>query len=144
MIENLVWVWGVLALLFLIAEIFTAGFFLVCFGIGALAAALVAGLGFDWVWQLVTFTAVSAIALIFLRPMASRLGRGTPNPGGIDRVVGKRAVVLQDIDPKQAIGMVRVDREEWRAESVDGQPIPKDATVEVVRVEGTRLIVRTK
>ena len=37
--------------------------------------------------------------------------------------------------------MVRVDREEWRAQSVDGRAIPAGATVRVVRAEGTRVVV---
>ena len=38
-------------------------------------------------------------------------------------------------------GRVRVEREEWRAESVDGSEIAVGATVHVLRVDGTRLIV---
>jgi membrane protein implicated in regulation of membrane protease activity len=65
-----------------------------------------------------------------------------PNPGGIDRVIGKRAVVLEEINPLVASGRVRIEREEWRADTIDGAIIPKDALVEVVRVSGTRVIVK--
>jgi membrane-bound ClpP family serine protease len=41
-----------------------------------------------------------------------------------------------------ASGQVRVEREEWRADSVDGQTIAKDEIVEVVAVSGTRLLVK--
>jgi membrane-bound ClpP family serine protease len=34
-----------------------------------------------------------------------------------------------------------VGREQWRAESLDGSPIPEGAFVKVVEVRGTRLIV---
>ena len=37
--------------------------------------------------------------------------------------------------------MVRVHREEWRAETVDGTAAPAGATVSVVDQRGTRLIV---
>jgi len=50
--------------------------------------------------------------------------------------------VLETIDPLQATGRVRIDREEWRAQSADDTVIPVNSRVEVVRVEGTRLIVR--
>jgi membrane-bound ClpP family serine protease len=39
------------------------------------------------------------------------------------------------------MGLVRVDREEWRAESVDGAVIAQGATVRVADVQGTRLVV---
>lgn len=138
----LIWVWAALALIFFIAEIFTAGFFLVCFGIGAAAAALLAALGIDVLWQFVAFIGVSLVALAFLRPFAKNMSTHVPNPGGIDRVVGKQAVVLEAIDPLAATGRVRIEREEWRADSIDGHLIAKDAVVKVVSVSGTRVLVR--
>ena len=38
-------------------------------------------------------------------------------------------------------GLVRVHREEWRAESVDGSGIAAGAVVKVVEQRGTRLVV---
>ena len=55
---------------------------------------------------------------------------------------GAFAVVLEAIDPLAATGRVRIEREEWRADSIDGRPIAKDATVKVVSVSGTRVLVR--
>ena len=40
--------------------------------------------------------------------------------------------------------MVRVDREEWRAEAEDGRSVAVGAPVTVVEVRGTRLIVAPK
>ena len=141
-VNNLfVWIWAALALIFFIAEIFTAGFFLVCFGIGAVAAAILAVLNFHVIWQLVAFIVVSLVALAFLRPMAMRMATHVANPGGIDRVIGKQAVVLEEINPLAATGRVRIEREEWRADSY-GPVIPKDAVVVVLEVAGTRVMVR--
>jgi membrane protein implicated in regulation of membrane protease activity len=123
--------------------VFVSGFFLINFAVGAAVAAVVAFLGYDFVWQLIAFIAVSVVMMIFMRPMANRLTRaGGHNRWGIDRVVGKQAVVLVAIDPLLALGRVRVDREEWQAASVDGTPIAAGALVEVVSVEGTHLKVR--
>lgn len=136
----LIWIWAALAIIFFIAEVFTLGFFLVCFGIGAVAAALLALLGFDVIWQLVIFIAVSLVALAFLRPLAKRAGDNVANPGGIDRVIGKQAVVLEEINPHTATGRVRIEREEWRADTY-GAAIPKGALVVVMEVTGTRVMV---
>jgi membrane protein implicated in regulation of membrane protease activity len=138
----LTWIWAALALIFFIAEIFTAGFFLVCFGIGAAAAAVLAVLGVDVIWQFVAFIAASVVALAFLRPLAKSVSTQVANPGGIDRVVGKPAVVLEEINPLAATGLVRIDREEWRADSLDGHTIAKDSIVKVISVSGTRVLVR--
>lgn len=138
----LLWGWIVLALIFFAAEIFTAGFVLLCFGIGALAAAGLAFFGLGLTWQLLAFIVVSSATVLLSRPFAERVTSKGPQDVAGDRVLGKRAVVLQAIDPIANTGMVRVETEEWRAESVDHSPIAKDSVVEVVAVEGVRLQVR--
>ena len=80
--------------------------------------------------------------MLLSRPFAERVtSTGHQSLAG-DRVLGKRAVVLQAIDPITNTGMVRVDTEEWRAESVDHSSVAKDSVVEVVGVNGVRLQVR--
>ncbi|MEZ5267483.1 MAG: NfeD family protein [Microthrixaceae bacterium] len=56
------------------------------------------------------------------------------------RLVGARALVLEDI-PSDDSGMVRIDREQWRAESLDDARLPKGTAVVVTEVRGTRVIV---
>ena len=138
----LLWGWLVLALIFFAAEIFTAGFVLLCFGIGALAAAGLAFFGLGLTWQLLGFIVVSSAAVLVSRPFAERVTSTGPQSVAGDRVLGKRAVVLQAIDPIANTGMVRVGTEEWRATSVDHSTIAKDSIVEVIGVEGVRLQVR--
>lgn len=138
----LIAIWIGAAVVFFIAEIFTAGFFLMCFGFGAAGAALAAMFGVDPIWQMVIFVALSALTLAFVRPFATRVSRQTKNEVGIDRVLGKRAVVIDEIDPLRGKGIVRVAQEEWRAESENGERIPKDAEVEIIGVQGTRLLVK--
>ena len=41
-----------------------------------------------------------------------------------------------------AHGRVRIEREVWRADSIDGHRIAKDAVVKVMAVSGTRVLVR--
>jgi membrane protein implicated in regulation of membrane protease activity len=94
---------------FLITEIFTAGFVLACFGIGAAAAAVLAFLGAAPAWQFGAFAVVSAAAVALSRRFADRVtadqGAGIGVAG--DRMLGKRAIVLEAIDPDEAKGIVR-------------------------------------
>jgi len=50
--------------------------------------------------------------------------------------------VLERIDNVKNSGSVRLGKEEWRASSESGDPISAGKKVEVVKVEGTHLIVR--
>ncbi len=137
------WAWAVLALLLLVAEVFVSGFVLIGFAIGAAAASVVAFLDYSILWQVLVFVAASLLTLLLMRPLANRLTRqAEPNFVGIDRVLGKQAVVLLEINPLHARGRVRVEREEWQAASADAGVIPAGTVVTVLGVEGTRLIVR--
>jgi len=138
------WIWLGTAVAFAIGEMTTAGsLFLLPFAVGAAAAGILAFLDAGTGWQWAAFAGVSAAAFAGLRPIARRLDVDAPlQRVGASRWVGKAGVVLSTIpaDPS-ASGSVRVDREEWRAESRDGAEIPAGARVQVVAVEGTRLVV---
>ena len=138
------WGWLILALIFFVGELLTAGFFLVAFGIGAALAAVAALSGLDIVWQLGIFVVVSAIAVFSLRRFADSVSPSRQNAQvGIDRVLGKKAVVIESVNALNGTGIVRVDAEEWRALPEDGmQIIPEKSIVEVLEVNGTRLVVR--
>jgi membrane protein implicated in regulation of membrane protease activity len=136
------WLWMALAAAFVVGEMFTAGFFLLWFGIGAASAGVLALLGVSFPWQLGAFVVVSGVLLAASRRFAERFSRKQPPGIGADRFVGKRGLVLEQIDGIKNSGRVRIDREEWRAESESGAEIPVGARVEVVRLEGTHLIVK--
>jgi membrane protein implicated in regulation of membrane protease activity len=138
------WIWLAAAMAFTVGEMATAGsFFLLPFGLGALVASILAFVGVDVGWTWVAFIGVSGIGLAALYPLRKRLDRGEPQDGiGARRLLGQAAAVLEVIPGGPAeTGLVRVGREEWRAESLDGQPIAAGTLVKVVEVRGTRVVV---
>jgi inner membrane protein len=136
------WAWVILALIFFIAEVFTSGFFLICFGVGAGIAAIAAFWGAPPLAQFGIFLVGSALALVGVRPLANRISNPNTYTVGIDRVLGKQAIVLETIDPARGQGLVRVGHEHWSAVAIDGAPIAAGAMVVVVAVEGTHVKVR--
>ncbi len=138
------WIWLAAAVVFGLGEMATVGsFFLLPFALGALVASLFAfagaGVGLEWL----TFIVVSVGSLLALRPIARRLDRNEPTEGiGAKRLIGQPALVLEEIKGGiHELGLVRVHREEWRAESVDGSVVPAGSTVRIVDVRGTRVVV---
>ena len=138
------WIWLAAAVGFAVGEIAVAGsFFLLPFALGAAAGAVVnfagGSVGLAWL----AFVVISAACTAVLRPLARRLDRDAPKHGtGADRWVGREAYVVRDIPAGAGgIGLIRLDREEWRAESDQGRPIKAGSTVLVNQVTGTRLIV---
>ena len=136
------WVWLGLAAILIVAEIFTAGFFMLPFGLGAAVAAGAAFVDAPLIWQWAIFLAVSAVLLLSLRRFADRVTHEPPEKVGIDRLIGKHGVVIETVEPGDGSGRVRIEREEWRADSSAGSAIPEGARVTVERVSGTHLVVR--
>ena len=92
------WIWLVLAAVLIVGEMLTAGFFLLPFGIGAALAALLNWLGVALAWQWAAFLVASAVLLLSLRKFADRVTHEPPEKVGVDRLVGKQAVVIEAID----------------------------------------------
>ncbi len=136
------WIWAILALILFVGEIFTAGFFMLPFGLGAAIAALLAYLQIEPVWQMVGFIAVSAVAFSLLRNVAERLTHDPPQKTGVDRLIGKHGVVTEEIVPDSSYGQVWVEREEWRADAPGSGRLVVDTAVEILGVEGSHLVVR--
>jgi inner membrane protein len=136
------WAWVIMAIILAIAEIFTSGFFLICFGIGAGVAALAAAIGLSPLAQFATFVAASAVVLLLVRPIINRITNPVMPPVGIERLLGHQGIVLETIDPARGRGVVRVEHERWSADSVEGVPIATGTMVDVIGVEGSHLKVR--
>jgi membrane protein implicated in regulation of membrane protease activity len=138
------WIFLVSAVVFTLGEIAVAGtFFLLPFAAGSLVAAIAAFVGLSVAIEWTLFVIVSGLASAVLWPLGRRLDRRTPRHAiGATRWVGRQAYVTREIPSGHgSTGLVRLDREEWRAESMLGVPIQEGATVLVSRVDGTRLVV---
>jgi membrane protein implicated in regulation of membrane protease activity len=143
--ESWRWIWVVAALVFGLGEMSTPGsFFLAPFGVGALVAAVLAFAGVSVGLEWLAFVGVSVACLFALRPLAHRLDRElTPEGIGSRRLIGRDGVVLEAI-PAGDLGVVRVDREEWRAVTADRAALEVGAAITVTDVEGTKVIVVSK
>ena len=140
-VENEVWrwLWTIFAVVMGVGEIFTAGFFLLPFAIGAGAAAILAWAGAAVLAQWLVFFGVSVFSLAYLRRFISRQDEGEQPRVGANRWVGLDGIVIEEIDPVHGKGMVRVGTEEWRA--MAHQVVPAGQKIVVTEVRGARLMV---
>ncbi|MDI9618355.1 NfeD family protein [Methanothermobacter sp.] len=130
--------WVIIAAICLIGEMLTAGFFLLWFAFGALAAAALGYIGFDTTAQFVTFIVVSVILLAISRPFAARITGEPSKKAAADRLIGREGTVTEAITP-QSSGLVRVDGETWRARS--DAALKEGDLVKVKAIEGVKLVV---
>jgi len=137
-------VWLILGIIFVIIEILDPAFFFLSLGIGAILTALMSLLPFvkaNIVWQLLFFAVFSFISFLMMRKLGKKV---LSNPGGETNVYalkGKTGFVTKDI-PQDGKGMVKIGGEEWTAVSEDNQPIQLGVKIEVLNIEGNKLIVR--
>jgi membrane protein implicated in regulation of membrane protease activity len=143
--ESWRWLWLGAAVVFGIGEMATPGaFFLAPFAIGAVVASALAFADVSLAIEWGAFVGISVGAFVAMRPLARRLDQhGVSDGVGSRRLIGKLGTVLEPIEPDQ-LGLVRIDREEWRAEAAGRAAVPAGASVQVTQVEGTRVIVTPK
>ena len=90
------WIWMIISAFFVVGEIFTQGFFLLWFGVGAAVAGVLALLGVSFGWQLAAFVVVSLALFASSRRFAERFSKKQPPGIGADRFIGKQGIVLED------------------------------------------------
>jgi membrane protein implicated in regulation of membrane protease activity len=138
------WIWMAIAALFVVGEIFTQGFFLLWFGIGAAVAGVFAILGLGVGWQLGAFVVVSGVLFGVSRRFAEKVSKKQPPGIGADRFVGLEGIVLEEIDNVKNTGRVRVQKDEWRADSETGEAIAVGEQIIVTRLDGAHMVVKIK
>ena len=134
------WIWVIGAALLGVGEMLTAGFFLLPFAIGAVAAAILAFANVAVPIQIGVFIGTSIMSLWGLKRFAWR-SQEPVHSIGAKRYVDARAMVTEKIDRVAGTGRVRLDTEQWRATTTIGEPIEAGVEVRVVDVTGARLVV---
>lgn len=145
--EQFAWVlWAILGVVLIIAEIFTFGFVLFWFGIGAFAAVLISWLGFGFGLQFLVFAIVSIVLTVLSRKIfASFYKHDEANliKMGIDTMPGQIGMVTSTSQGALKEGAVKVYGSTWTAFPADSSTILIEGEkVEVVRVEGSSIYVR--
>jgi membrane protein implicated in regulation of membrane protease activity len=143
------WVlWCILGAILIVAEIFTTGFVLLWFGIGALLAALASFVGIDsLVIQFLIFAGVSIALTAASRTIfINYFSRDKPENAlrsGVDALPGKVGTVVSSSKGALNEGAVKVFGSTWTAYPAAGeQPLEAGERVCVESVEGASIYVR--
>ena len=139
------WIWLLLGLLLLFAELVTpGGFYIIFFGIGAIVVGILARFQAarpTW-FQFILFSIVSVLSLWLFREKLLQLTRARSSHG-VDNLVGETAVLLEDIS-MNGIGKAEMRGTSWNTRNVDDKPLARGQRCRVERVEGLTLFVRAE
>jgi membrane protein implicated in regulation of membrane protease activity len=133
--------WLIIALLLAAFEMATLDFTLLMLAVGALAASLMAALGFNIVVQVLSAVVVSIALLAFVRPpIVRRLHAGPTLQTGPESLVGKSGMVLERATAHA--GRVNVSGEVWAARSVEEAAVIEPGhKVAVAEIDGATAVV---
>ncbi|MBI3952074.1 MAG: NfeD family protein [Acidobacteria bacterium] len=141
------YLWLFAGVIFIIAELVTVGFVLLWFGVGAIAAGVLALLHVGLGLQVVAFLLVSVALTVASRTIFEKFFmRNAPGGGlrtGMDSLPGQIGMVVQASQGALNEAAVKVYGSTWTAFPVPGEePLREGEQVEVDRVEGAVLYVR--
>lgn len=135
--------WLLLCVLLIGIELATLGLTTIWFAAGAFAAFVAANLGANLIIQLLVLVIVSAVLLYFTRPIAVKYLNNRTVRTNVDSLIGKIAVVTEDIDNLKNKGQASVNGQIWTARSMDDKiGFVQGEQVEIQEIRGVKLIVK--
>jgi len=135
------WIWLGIAVVLAVIEAFTLGLTTIWFAIAALVLVFLSFLPIPIVYQVMIFLVISAVLLVFTRPLAIKKFKTGKVKTNVDSLAGKHALVTKQITEFDR-GEVKLNGQIWSAKSEDGSSLAEGTRCEVVRIEGVQAIVR--
>ena len=141
---EMIWVWLAVVAVSLIVEFMSWDLTSIWFAVAGLISLILSAIdGIAWEVQLAVFIVISALLLIFVRKICRKLLLKNLNTKtNVDAYAGKRSKLLKAIGTDENYGEVRFNGVIWQAMSDSGEEIEAGTEVEVVRVEGNKMVVR--
>lgn len=135
--------WIIFGIVLMIAEIFTPGFLLASFGIGAFGGSLFAYWDYDFNIQLLAFAVVTMAVFFGIRPIYSMYFHrfDDQRETGVNAYFGKTYRVTEPINNDENTGRVQIGSESWRARSEQEERIELGELITVLKIEGSTLFV---
>lgn len=133
--------WLIVAGIFFIGEMITTGFLIFWLGIGAVLALAVSFLTANLFIQTAVFVISSIILILATKPLTDKFSKKDPVPTNVYTLKGKKGIVIEEINPTDGKGQIKVGGEVWSALCDENIVIPKDSEVEIVRIQGVKAYV---
>lgn len=136
-------IWLIVFFILMLIEFVTAGLVCIWFALGAMVTAICANFVSDATMQITIFTFVSVISLLCTRPFINKFLKKKDINTNLDMVIGKIGLVTEDIK-ELSVGEVKVDGKRWSALAVSSKEIKKGSKVEILSIDGVKLVVKER
>ncbi|MDY5213217.1 NfeD family protein [Intestinibacter sp.] len=133
--------WFIVAIIFGVGELMTTSLTLIWFSIGALVSMILSPFIESVLIQAIIFAIISIVLLVIATKYLVDRDKNVKYNTNLQGIISQKGIVVQDIEPYE-VGIVKLNGEEWSAISKDKVKIEKGKIVEVIQIEGVKLIVR--
>lgn len=134
-------VWTILIIAFIVIEGLTLGLTSIWFAAGSLVALILSLFNAPFYVQLFGFIVTASILLIYTRPIATNFLKVGDTKTNADGLIGQIGQVIIDIEQFKT-GQVSVKGQIWTAIDIENKGIKENSSVEIMEIEGVKLIVR--
>lgn len=136
--------WLIFSIIMGIGEMVSPTFFMLWFALGGLIACISSFFISTVAIQLLIFAVTTILLLIFTKPLVKKIIK--PNnsiTSNYMALIGKKARVIEKIDAFNGTGKAKLNGETWKAiPHEEGAIIEIDSEVEVIAIDGVKLIVK--
>lgn len=141
--STMFWIWLSVMVITVILEIITTDLVSIWFSFGAIVPLLLSAFDvLNPIWQTTIFVVVSAILIACLRKVTFKwLFKNNNAKTNVDALIGEKHRLLEATDFEN-LGKVKIKDVDWSVRGENQQTIEKGAVVEIVKVEGNKLIVK--
>lgn len=125
-------------------EILTEGFLVFWLGVGGLCSMALSFLfPHAYFAQVLTLVIVSIVLILSTRKLTNKFQKKDETPRNVYTILGKKALVSETIDNLKGKGRIKIDGDMWSARNEDDDEIiEKGSTVEIIRIDGVKAMVR--
>lgn len=133
--------WLAIAFVFLIVEGMTIEVISIWFAISALLCMVLDLIGLGIYWQLGAFLISSILLILFTRPVITKYLKKNESKTNVDSLIGEIATITKEILPDER-GEAKVKGQYWLAVSATNEKIDVGSKVNIIAIEGAKLIVK--
>ncbi len=141
--STMFWIWLAIMVVTVILEIITTDLVSIWFAFGSIVPLILSAFDvLNPVWQTTIFVVISTILIASLRRVTLKLMfKNNNSKTNIAALIGEKHRLLEATN-FETLGKIKIKDIDWSVVGENQQTIEKDTVVEIVRIEGNKLVVK--
>ncbi|MCM1306376.1 MAG: NfeD family protein [Bacteroides sp.] len=138
----MVWIWLAVTIIAIVVELITPELVSIWFAVGGIIGIIFSFIpGLPWWGEVIIFAIVSMALLFAVRPVVKKYFGNKRVATNTDRIIGKEVRMLSRADFDN-LGSAKIGDVVWSVKSENETPLLADEIVQIVAVDGNKLIAR--